>query len=123
MRHTWGASRSGGNMELQFFKNKSGTLIAVSYDDGDTIVLPSGKVMEVTDAWEDVVEDLTSELSEQQNRILANWRSSRGNSEMGALVRNYSRNRKLQEERDGTEREPERRRISPDVLVVVSDFD
>jgi hypothetical protein len=110
-------------MELQFFKNKSGTLIAVSYDDGDTIVLPSGKVMEVTDAWEDVVEDLTSELSEQQNRILANWRSSRGNSEMGALVRNYSRNRKLQEERDGTEREPERRRISPDVLVVVSDFD
>ena len=107
---------------LFYYRNRSG-LVAVSCDEGDTIILPNGKVMEHNDFWEDAQEDLRAELTPQQEAALKRAEARVDNSEMGQIIRKYSRSRKEQERLDGVEHEPIRRKPSDDVLVVVADFD
>lgn len=109
-------------MELFYYRNRSG-LISVSCDQGDTIVLPSGKVMEHNEFWEDTTDDLRAELTPEQEAALQRQLARQDNSEMGQIVRRFSRNRKDQERLDGVEPDPVRRRLSADVLVIVADFD
>ena len=110
------------DQDLFYYRNRSG-LIAVSFDQGDTIILPSGKLMDHTEFWEDVSEDLRAELTPQQEATLARNVEKEDKTEMGQIIRRYKQRRKLQERLDGQEPEPVYRTLSDDVKVVVADFD
>lgn len=108
--------------DLFYYRNRT-NLVAVSCDQGDTIVLPSGKVMECNNFWEEVTENLRSELTPAQESEILVQMASIDTSPVGEIVRRFSRNRKAQERLDGISKEPEYRKLPDDVMVVVADFD
>lgn len=108
-------------MDLTYFKNRSG-MVAVSYDGGDTIIIPSGKTMDHNVFWEDVADDLRSELTPEQEGPLQRAIARYDSSPMGDIIRTYGRNRKLAERLDGIEPEPVYRKLPDSVRVIVSDL-
>lgn len=88
-------------MSLNYYRNRSG-LVAVSYDDGDTVVVPTGRVLEVTEAWTDVEDDCHAELTPEQLRILERMVPLQRTDELGGIISRFSRNRRAVERRDGT---------------------
>lgn len=110
------------SVDLCYFRNRSG-LVAVSCDEGDTLILPTGKIMEFNEFWEDVEEDLKSQLTTPQDAALQRMIARIDQSEIGGIVRTYSRNKRIQERLDGVDHEPVYRTLSPDAIVVVADFD
>ena len=109
-------------MELVYYKNRSG-LIAVSCDFGDLIILPTGKVMENSEFWEEVGEDLRSQLTPPQEAALKRAIERIDTRPVGDIVRQYSRDKRTQDRLNGIEHEPVYRKLSEDVMVVVADFD
>ena len=102
-----------------YYRNRAGA-IAVSVDDGDTLVLPNGRTIEVNAMWEETDPD-EGALSEPQREAVRNVQVP---GVLDSIVKNYSRGRKLAS-RDygpGPEGRPIRR-LSEDVLVVKADFD
>lgn len=108
--------------ELFYYRNPTG-LIAVSFDQGETIVLPSGKRMEYTHFWEELPDDHHSELTPEQDAVLKSHLEIEDKSEMGQIIRKYRQRRLLQERLDGITPEPTYRKLPEDVMVVVADFD
>ena len=109
-------------IELLYYRNPTG-LIAVSFDQGETIILPSGKRMPLTQFWEELPEDYRSDLTKEQESLLKVHLEIEDKSEMGQIVRRYRQRRIVQERLDGITPDPTYRKVSADVLVVVADFD
>jgi hypothetical protein len=110
-----------------YYRNRTG-LVAVSYDEGDTLILPTGKVVEswtmAEGAWEETPEDLFSVLSDKQREALEILVAAQDDSEMGEIVANYTKARKaMARQPNAPPREVVYRRLGEAHLVVKSDFD
>jgi len=109
-------------IELYYYRNNSG-MVAVSADEGDTIIVPTGNVLPPSAAWEEVQEDLRSELNAVQEASVKRFIENYDDSPVAGVVRKFARNRAIQERLDGIEHERVYRKLPADVLVVVAEFD
>lgn len=110
-------------MELFYYRNRSG-LVAVSYDDGVNIILPTGRIIGLIDAWEEVPDDCHGELNADQLRILEKVQSRTRTDQMGHLINRYSLSRREVERLEGTgdEHNYRIREIPEGARVVVASF-
>jgi hypothetical protein len=107
-------------IQLFYYRNRS-DMVAVSYDEGNHIILPTGRVIEWFDAWEDVLEDCHAELNADQLRILAAVLPKQRDDEMGRIINRYARARRDVEHHDRIGESPNRvREVSEWARVVVS---
>ena len=114
-------------MEPVYYRNCAG-MIAISVDDGDSLVLPNGRVIETNSMWEET-EPAPQSLTERQQEILKKvtdqeTANDKASAVLAGIVKGYSRTRRIVD-RDfgpGPEDRPIRR-LSEDVLVVLADFD
>lgn len=108
---------------LYYYRNRSG-LVAVSYDEGTHIIVPTGRILEVFDAWQDVVDDCYGELNADQLRTLERMKSVERDDPIGHIINRYARDRRDVERRDGTGDAPNFRiRPVPEwALVVAASF-
>jgi len=111
------------SIPLYYFRNRSG-LVAVSYDEGVNIILPTGRIIELIDAWKEVDEDCHKELNDDQLRILTRMQSATRDDQMGRIINRYARDRRDVERRDGTgiEHNFRIRDIPEGARVVVASF-
>jgi hypothetical protein len=65
----------GKTEEILYFTTPKG-LVAVSLDEGETIVLPSGKTMKPTEVWEEASTDLIDKLTPIQRAALDTFRAA-----------------------------------------------
>lgn len=109
-------------MELFYYRNRSG-LVAVSYDDGVNIILPTGRIIELIDAWEEA-EDCHAELNADQLRILEKVQSMTRTDTMGHIINRHALSRREMERLDGTgdEHNYRIREIPEGARVVVASF-
>lgn len=108
-------------IDLFYYRNRTG-LVAVSYDEGNTIVVPAGRVIPVTDAWEEVTDDCSTELTPEQRKTLDTMLPRQRTDEMGHIINAFSRRRRIVEARDGVNTESRVRPIPEGASVVVSDI-
>lgn len=108
---------------LYYYRNRSG-LVAVSYDEGTNIILPTGRIIEWIEAWEEVAEDCHGELNADQIRILEKMQAVKRDGPMGHIINRYARDRRDVEHRDGTgpENAYRIREIPEGARVVVASF-
>lgn len=107
--------------DLTYYQNPTG-LIAVSYNQGETIILPSGKEMEITQFWEELSDDLFESLNDVQTRILkGEW--DKNGDDIGQIARRFRINKNKEDTANGNNKPPVHRKLSDNVLVVVADFD
>jgi len=108
---------------MYYYRNRSG-LVAVSYDEGTNIILPTGRIIELIDAWEEVTEDCHDELNADQIRILALMQTTIRDDPMGHIINRYARDRRDVERRDGTgpENSYKIRELPEGARVVVASF-
>lgn len=111
------------HMELSYYCNRSG-LVAVSYDEGNNIILPTGRIIELIDTWEEVSDDCHGDLNEEQLRILSRMQITQRTDLMGHIINQYSRDRREVERRDGTgdNHNYKIREVPEGALVVSSSF-
>jgi len=64
-----------GVLEILYYRNPKGA-VAISLDEGVTVVIPSGRRLPTTEVWEETDEDNLEELlTEHQVQVLADFRS------------------------------------------------
>lgn len=63
-----------GILDLIYYTNPKGW-VAISFDEGETIVLPMGKKIPVNPVWEEDGDDLEAELSPLQQAELVKFRA------------------------------------------------
>lgn len=113
---------SFGRVEDIIYYTTEKGLVAVSLDEGETIVLPTGKRMPPTEAWEETSEDLESRLTDAQKRALRVALGKPEMSEVGALAWKH-RKRVIHDNRAYVQHEAPRREVRESALVVSSDFE
>ncbi len=101
--------------------------VAISFDDGETIYLPTGRVIDRTDMWEEANENLEDQLNEFQTKGLARFRKRQtsdhaGENELASIVRSY-REERIAEERFYEPAPVQYRKLPDSVKVIVADFD
>lgn len=108
------------DLPVYYFTTANG-LVAVSLDDGVTILLPTGRNIAPTEVWEEVDDDLEDRLNEVQKKALDEFRS-KPLTTMERIVRDLTKNRSLQARHF---RQPGRphKVLSEDAVVVKSSFD
>lgn len=84
--------------DLYYLTNPSG-LVAVSHDRGETIIIPSGKVMHAIPPWEEVSEDLFSQLTDKQREVLAMFINHPEPTGMDKIIRDYQKRRDAYEQK------------------------
>lgn len=111
------------SIPLYYYRNRSG-MVAVSYDEGTHIIIPTGRVLEVFDAWQEVTEDCREELNADQLRILERMQEVTRDDLMGHIINKYARDRRDVERRDGTgdEHNYRIRQVPESARVVVASF-
>ncbi len=95
-------------------------MVAVSCDQGDHIIIPSGRVMEGNPFWLDADGGLNDKLTMEQTDALQRALNRFDSSPLGEITRNFSRNRKAQERLDGIVEEKEHRVLSDNAKVIMS---
>lgn len=106
-----------------YYRNRAGA-IALSLDDGDTLVLPTGQRIDLNPMWEEVDPVEEGSLTKPQQEAIAEARAAPAPSTLDTIIKDYGRARR-DASRDygpGSEGRPIRR-LPEDVLVVVADFD
>lgn len=113
-------------MEPIYFTNRSGA-VAVSFDNGETLYLPTNRVLDYTEMWQELSEPAEDRLNEFQLRGLARFRERQAGKDadksvLEAIVQDLRDGRKA-EERFYEPPERQYRKLPDSVLVVVADFD
>jgi hypothetical protein len=111
----------GRTDEIIYFTTARG-LVAVSLDEGETIILPSGKTMAPTEVWEESPVELPDRLNETQRASLDKFLSCDGMTEIEKLVWKMRKGR-LSTARNYKTPPKEHRDVVGDVLVVKSEID
>lgn len=109
---------------LYYYRNRSG-LVAVSYDEGNNIIIPTGRVIEIIDAWEEDPGDCHKELNHDQVRILDEMILKQRDDEMNGIINKFSRMRRDVGRREGTwdDNSYKIRDLPDNAKVVVAEFD
>jgi len=63
-----------GVLDLIYYTNPKGW-VAISFDEGETIVLPMGKKIPVNPVWEEEGDDMEDKLSPSQREALVKFRA------------------------------------------------
>lgn len=107
---------------LYYYRNRS-NMVAVSYDEGNNIIIPTGRVIEVIDAWEEFPEDCYNDLNADQIRILKFMQEGQRTDEMGKIINRFGRELRAEEHRDcGPDNSYRIRELPESVRVVVASF-
>jgi hypothetical protein len=110
------------SIPLYYYRNRSG-MVAVSYDEGNNIIIPTGRIIELIDAWEEVPEDCRSELNADQLRILESMQKSQRTDAMGHIINSFGRENRDAQRRDvGPDNSYRIRELPESARVVVASF-
>ena len=111
----------GRTEDIVYFTTERG-LVAVSLDEGATILLPTGKTMKPTEAWEESPVELPGKLNERQRTAVEAFLACPPMTEVEEIAwRHHQRLRKV--EKDYRQASVGPRELSEDVTVVKSDLD
>lgn len=97
-------------------------LVALSLDEGETIILSSGKRMPPTEVWEETSDDLEASLSDKQKTLLVEARKKKPMTEIEALAWAH-RKRERHDKRAYTKGPKFVRELGENVAVVKSDLE
>lgn len=103
-----------------YFVTEKG-LVAVSFDEGLTIILPSGKALKPTEVWEETDEDLEHRLSDAQLAALRLMRQAPV-TELDALVQKHL-HRTIRDNQGYRQARAPAREVGENALVIKSDLD
>lgn len=110
-----------GILEVIYYRNCHGA-VSVSLDEGETVILPTGRRIPLTPVWEESDEDgLDMLLTPPQVQALAEFRARPPMTELEQMAWDM-RKRRLAVAKDYAQPVPEPRKIRESAKVVVSDL-
>jgi len=112
-------------LDIFYYENPRGG-VAVSVDDGEHLVIPSGRVLLAEDTvWDEVSSDLESKLTAAQAEVLRQAREDfAAMGDIDLMVEAFRRRRLSEEQRNPVYKAPGKHRQLPEsALVVMSEPD
>lgn len=110
-----------GVMEILYYRTDRGG-IAISLDEGETVIIPSGRKMPITPVWKETDEDLEDSLTVMQAGALEEFREKPPMTDLEQMAWNL-RKAERQDEKNYAQPEPDHRYVRESALVVVAEFD